>query len=282
LLLATGHRGVASYTYFDLSPDTLQNRLLAVGLRAIQRMESAGILTAHTALRALALAPLLEDVSWYELWRLGREGLAEAFQAALSEPRILPHCRNALGYARAIALSLGSWPRSPDALLPGSFFISLETLFEEAVRTVAESALAPVPVVKGASLGVSLLSEYRGFVADPDLVVLRPSAAPLTLDAKYKDWGGIEHPDVYQLVSHCTALASPLGALVYPGSAFDHTDLGATRSGIRIVAACVRLQHLREDVERLLTLLGEELAVTQPPAPSHGAVGSDPAALRAG
>jgi hypothetical protein len=158
-------------------------------------------------------------------------------------------------------LHLGAWPTGPtEAELPTSYFLNLETLFEDAVRQVLSEVISPIPVTSGASLRKGLFSSMRDrYIADPDLVV--GNAPPVTLigDCKYKELGMGEYPehaDVYQLAAHSIATRSSLGLLLYPGDEYTLSSLGVTDAGIEIKWCTVRIRHLAEDLLRAAKSLG--------------------------
>jgi hypothetical protein len=167
--------------------------------------------------------------------------------------------QRALAYARALLLHLGAWPENDEGFtVPDSFFLNLETLFQDAVTQVLSEVLVPLKVWNGAELECPLFEELKNrYVADPDFVIGTESDRLLVGDCKYKE---IEHypshSDVYQLLSHCEALNVERAMLIYPGNGFAFSNLGKTHSGVTIHFARVRISELREDLRECMSKVG--------------------------
>jgi 5-methylcytosine-specific restriction endonuclease McrBC regulatory subunit McrC len=149
-----------------------------------------------------------------------------------------------------------NWEQGP----PTSFFLNLQTLFEDAVRQIVNEECAE-RVTKGVELKRPLLEELPGrYLVDPDVVVSAPGAIRLVMDCKYKDVEGLPaQPDVYQLSAHATALDCWRALLVYPGSDVAVRILGITRNGLEVRWATVRVHDLRKDLRTVLAECGVPL-----------------------
>ena len=160
---------------------------------------------------------------------------------------------DALSYARALVLNLGAWPLVEDHLIPESYFLNLETLFEDAVRQVATEAANDLTVSRGASLVRPLFTDRPAvYLADPDLVLSRHVGPCVVADCKYKDLQGLpDHSDVYQLVAHAQAFGSSMAVLIYPGETYTLEPLGTTTGGVSVSWATVRIPQLETDVASL-------------------------------
>ena len=254
-LLQRGHRGRITCRQQVLSADVPINRLLRLGIEAIENLFASDQGTQEALAEARMYAPLFQDVSTRELQLLGYGFRAEAFSKALRNTRMTDELQGALAYARALVLHLGIWPDADsDPTIPHSFFLNLETLFEEAVRQVLAELLYPKTVAKGARLQQPLFAEIPGkYVADPDVVFQGPNGAIIVADCKYKELDGLpDHSDVYQLFSHCSALRAKVGILIYPGESYRRSTLGNTSSGIGMYSVCVRIANLGDDLRILL------------------------------
>lgn len=255
-LLRRGQRGQIACRQQVLSADVLINRLLRLGLETIEQLFASDQQAQDALAEARMYAPLFQDAQTWELQRRGDGFRADSFTQALENTRMTDDLYGALAYARALVLHLGIWPQSEsDPTVPHSFFLNLETLFEEAVRQVSAEILASNIVSKGARVNRPLFAQMPGrYVADPDVVVQAQAAAVLVADCKYKQLGGFpDHSDVYQLFSHCSALQSNLGVLIYPGEDYGRVPLGETGSGISMYSASVRIANLRDDLNRLFS-----------------------------
>lgn len=270
-LLSRGKRGVLSYWRTELTADTLPNRLLALGIIAVDVYGSVFPDGGKVRDVARVYAPLFEDVDRYDLLRAALHRKAEAFDRALTDQRAAADLRRALEYARALVLHLGAWPETPSEQLPRAFFLNLELLFQDAVYEVVREHLSGVPVAKGRTLKQPIFSDLpQRYVADPDLVVGVPPEVGLVADCKYKEFRSWpDHSDVYQVLAHCAALGCNEGLLIYPGETCDMGRLGRSNSGVALGWATVRPRNLRED---LIIVLGG-IGIDALPMPAEGHVG---------
>ncbi len=253
-LWARGHTGSLATQPLTLSPDVYINRLLALGLFATEVIAKSST-ESSIRLRARSLSGLFEDVVPYELFRMRRRSVSEAFRRCLADPRVEGDLQKALGYAQALALHLGPWPETPTATVPDSVFVNLETLFEEAVRNVIAEVGSPLRTMRGASLGKQLfLDTDSHYTVDPDIVALDALGTPFVVaDTKSKDLDGWpSHADVYQLTAHAHALGAPLAVLIYPGTSFSISRIGLTTAGTETFYCKVRTSSLAEDLSRML------------------------------
>ena len=259
-LRSKGRTAVVAYRTSQLTADNLPNQLLAQGLRAVEEYFSSHDPARDSVALARTYAPLFEDINRGKRTQIDPSWIGPAFETVLRDPRVAGDLLNSLQYARSLLLHLGAWPAGPvEAELPASYFLNLETLFEDAVRQVLSEVTRPIPVIKGASLKRGLFSSLRDrYIADPDLVVGDASAPALVGDCKYKELNPGEYPehgDVYQLAAHSAAMRSPLGLLIYPGDVYALSPLGATESGVQIIWCTVRIRQLAEDLLRVATSL---------------------------
>ena len=251
-LLARGKPGLLSYRCTRLSADNLPNRLLALAIGAVEACASAT--TAPSLLeRSRTYASLFEDVDAFTLDRLHVSQKANMFREVLSDSRITGDLKSAIGYARALVLHLGAWSEAPEELLPRTYFLNLEDLFEDAVGTVL-SELFTGRTVKGREIKRTLFENMpRHYVVDPDIVLTMNGTPLLVIDCKYKELDGLPyHSDVYQLFSHCSALSVKRGILIYPGGAFRMRRLGLTASKVEIWWATVRTINLSDDLKKIM------------------------------
>jgi hypothetical protein len=246
----------------SLSPDLLPNQLLALGLYAAEIYCRS--IPDHSELLAQSRTylPLFEDVEWLRHATLNWENKAAYFNSVDGDRFIDDELKRALQYSRALVLHLGIWPKEDVAgRIPHSFFLNLETLFEDSVRRLAAESFSDVR--KGAVLKVPMFANLPDrYVADPDLVFGPLNAPLLVADCKYKDFSGYpDHSDLYQLLSHATTLKCNTALLLYPGADCTITELGTAFGNIRVHLATARPQHLDQDVVSLFgDLLNEPTA----------------------
>jgi hypothetical protein len=206
---------------------------------------------------------MFEDVSWRKLGQLPASVRAELFDEAFANVRHGSDLYVALGYAQALILHLGSWSGEDNgALTPHSYFLSLETLFESAVKQVLQDLIGQDVVQKGAERKVPLFSELpRRYIVDPDIVIT--GANIVVADCKYKDLDEFPgHSDVYQLAAHAQALGARRSVLIFPGERQTIKKLGATISGLEMNVAQVRPRELYNDLKVLASVLALGLPET--------------------
>lgn len=256
-LFARGTRGRLVCEHPELTPDLMCNRLVALGLRLIDEYLVVRGGPAELLSIARTYAPLFEDVAWQSIAHSDWGEQRQRFDRAIEDHSAWPDLASALRYARAIALHLGAWPDTPGADdIPASYFLNLESLFEDAVRSTV--TVLTEDVTKGGSLGVGLFADVGDrYIVDPDIVVGLPPAVRLVADCKYKELEGTPaHPDVYQLVAHCAPLGGTTGLLVYPGTSTEVRYLGLTTSGLKLFYATVAIETLKEALATVLTECG--------------------------
>jgi hypothetical protein len=145
-------------------------------------------------------------------------------------------------------------------LIPMSWFVNLEELFERLLRKLVSDALGEDAKVGGAlkwpggSRPPPLFAEHsRRYTSNPDLVILQ-NGSIIIGDAKYKDfdkWPGAS--DVYQLISHAAACGAERAALFYPSdNGLTITPLGLAATGCRTWAFGIDLSDPVESVSRMM------------------------------
>jgi 5-methylcytosine-specific restriction endonuclease McrBC regulatory subunit McrC len=146
--------------------------------------------------------------------------------------------------------------------VPRSWFLNLESLFEEAVRR-ALRALVPagIHITGPGYLRPPVFDEVTGyFRADPDLVLRQEGAVVAVGDAKYKTWTGLEtsslHHDIYQLLVHAAAHDAQRAFLVFAHDEFDYRHLGKSATGADTWAFAVDIRNPDEGLGRIVALIG--------------------------
>ena len=257
-LYARGIRGKIAHHKVGLTADILLNRLLALAIREVESLFQNQSGDPEMVGLARMYAPLFQDVRVREIEAWDWKTKARAFHAVETSIRMRDELQRALAYARALLLHLGAWPEEDKGFkVPDSFFLNLETLFQDAVTQVLRQILVPLRVWDGAELECPLFEELKNrYIANPDFVIGKDSDRWVVGDCKYKELESYPgHSDVYQLVSHCIALNATTALLIYPGETFKFTDLGKTQSGISVHCATVRITELREDLRTCMTEL---------------------------
>lgn len=236
-----------------LTADILPNQLLALALESIDCYYRLDGGFARVLDRARYYAPAFADVGLLGFRDGDWTARAVAFARAFDDARVGGELRRALEYARALLLHLGpwlgdDWEEGP----PVSFFLNLQTLFEDAVRQVATD-ITTERVSKGDALGHALFPELPDhYIVEPDLVI-GEAETTLVADCKYKELKGYpDHSDIYQLTVHAAALDCCTAVLIYPGESAEMDLLGTSNLGVKVCWATVRLNALEQDMRELL------------------------------
>ncbi len=148
-------------------------------------------------------------------------------------------------------------------LIPKSWFVSLEELFERLVRKLVSDTLGD-----GAKVGSAAEWPGRGtppplfpdhskrYPSNPDLFILQRGRLAIG-DANYKDfdtWPGAA--DVHQLIAHAAACKADRAALFYPcDGRFMVTPLGLAATGCRAWAFGLDLSDARKSVIESMRLM---------------------------
>lgn len=265
---AKGRVDQMAFTSDELSADLPENRLIGLSLanldHALPPNHNGSVL--REQIRTLAV--LFDDVDWPQLSRQPLERLSELFDAKLQDPK-LEGLRKLLGLARIFALHFGPGAAAQERI-PVSWFVNLETLFEDAFIVVLREAgshiLPDFSFREGRTLEKTVITSPPSYRARPDLVGCIGDKFPLIMDTKYKDLE--ENPDqgdLYQLVVHMSAFAAPLGVLVYPAESYGLRFLGSVEGGGKIYVALCGLATLRNDVRNMLQDLNSRESLVATP-----------------
>ena len=166
-----------------------------------------------------------------------------------------------ISLARLLALHFGVSTIVTNELVPFSWFVNLESLFEECVRKAISAAAAETGLRatdwKAAKRYV--FAEERQYRAEPDIILWQGGKPLSVLDAKYKDLtgdGGRQGPDgsdLYQFIVHAQAWGVDRAALIYPAAETTYTEFGEDASGVRVGFFTVDVRRLRESSVAILS-----------------------------
>lgn len=128
-------------------------------------------------------------------------------------------------------IDMMSLSNKPGERVFSGFLLDMNLLFERFVISMFERASRSVFGVSPRPDRRRLLTTNTGIEVEPDLLLGRQDGLAIPVDAKYKKTKGpdkAKHPDLYQIVTYCTALGligeqrlSWHGMLVYPRSELD-------------------------------------------------------------
>lgn len=240
-LRARGIRHVVAYDRTTSTRSTPLNVLLASALRELEFLGGVGLVSQKLVTSGRLAASSFADIRPIRP-HLPSEGPVQ---------QEVPERWQALAdLARAVLLHLGPSLTSPsETLVPRSWFVNLELLFEEVVRRGLNEG-SSFQVTKGG--GPFIFDDSSLMQANPDLVVQRGHGVVGVGDVKYKDaWPVPSHHDVYQLLAHGSAFETRDLFLVYPGGRDDISVLGATVGGVTITAYMLDVANINSALLRL-------------------------------
>ena len=260
--LARGRKGRLVCTRSVLSPDLPENQLIGLGLAIAESYLSGEMAHSETVALCRMYAPLFEDVQWRWVARQPESERQRLFDAALSRVHRDTDLYVALAYARALVMHLGAWASDDESVLtPHSYFLNLESLFENAVRQELRNLVGVDRVQRGVERGTPMFVALADrYIVDPDIVI--DGSELIVCDCKYKDIAMYpDHADVYQLTAHAQALDSRKSALIVPGESQSLRKLGTTAANLTVFVSQVRPQELQLDLASLV----EEMCIIESP-----------------
>ena len=214
-----GTRYAAVSTFFDLTADSAQNRLLRYACHVL--------LVLHR--RTNLLRDTIRDLAHFEDV-FSRTGVRLTPLGAGGGPHPAEHSAeylHALRLARLIVSGHGIELRGDgeDVSLP-SFLINMETLFEDYVRHVVTSQLIGIEVLNGNTDGSRpLFDSSSAPKATPDIVVRRGAEFPLIGEVKYKSLEKRE--DRYQVLAYGLSYRARNVVLILPADSAASAGLAS-------------------------------------------------------
>jgi hypothetical protein len=153
-----------------------------------------------------------------------------------------------------IVLSHNSFEASQmiPGIVPFSWFLNLETLFEQAVRRRLHALVGKgIGVHAGRSIRPAIFPALGIQRAEPDLV-LGTAPEAVVGDVKYKDWSGsADASDLYQLLVHARAFDANRCFLVFPSDGYDEVSLGRAVTGADTWLFAVDVRDLDSGLRRV-------------------------------
>lgn len=254
-LRARGHAPELVSRQQNLTGNIAANQLLSFALGKLISVFSSLNRKPETV-QALNFAHAFSDVTTTAVQNMPHDERRTLFSETLELASSFPELRGALRDAQPFLFDGGLGVSNPDFILPRSYFLNLETLFEEATRNVASELLQAhgIVVAKGSLHKKSLFGPARKtYIADPDLIASYNAKVLLVGDCKYKIFSEKpDHGDVYQILAHATACDTKIAALFVPGQTNQVVELGRTANDISLFVAALRPAFLREDIKAFL------------------------------
>ncbi len=223
-----GTRYAAVSTFFDLTADIQENRLLRYACHVLLVHHRRAEILRNTIRRLSHFEELFSSAGV----RLDPSGSRDIQKSAEHAPEYL----RALRLARLIVSGHGIELRGDgeDVSLP-SFLINMETLFEDYVRHVMATRLTGVEVLNGNTKGSkSLFDDRKDPPATPDVVVRRGADHPLIGEVKYKTLE--TRDDRYQVLAYGLSYRARDIVLILPAGSPESSGLAGVGevNGIRV------------------------------------------------
>lgn len=230
---AVGRTDQVVFVRDELSPRTFINQLIGLAIQAAGG--SLAFDTDEVRRRRLRTAAILfEDSGWHTIRHLPLRDLERRYHET---QRDWGQYATLGAMTRLLALHFyGSIERSPEKA-PASWFVNLETLFEDCVRQAVRAA-ADKPAASATDWRAErryVVVGSRPYRAEPDIVLWQDYEPLAVLDAKFKDLDTTpQNADVYQLLAHAHAWQVTEAALLYPSDQFDAQSIGVSASGVTV------------------------------------------------
>jgi hypothetical protein len=254
-LRARGRRNVVACVPLHLSTVLPANALIALGLLTLESWSGLAGVNSQCIIKARSFLPFFSEFNFHQLRRMGWQTRSREFDRELSSPFRSKELEAALAYGRPIVLhAMSAFGSTPVAAIPSSFFINLETLFEDAVLSCLKDCLGERTVQRPTEMTrLPLLEDSPDrYKASPDAVCSLPSGATVVADCKYKTLdGGPSHSDLYQILAHADAYSAKRAIMFFPGDIADRKTLGTSRGGVEVCVATIRCSQMREDIQQL-------------------------------
>ena len=140
-----------------------------------------------------------------------------------------------------------------------TWFVNLETQFEEAVRTCIRSVLRESFRTERAIRRPPLFRATSGrYAANPDMVIRNAGATVAIADAKYKDiasWPAAS--DMHELLCHASAYRAGKAFLIFPNeAAFTSRYLGLSATECDVWVFGITFDHFEDDLRTALGIVG--------------------------
>jgi 5-methylcytosine-specific restriction endonuclease McrBC regulatory subunit McrC len=232
-LRTRGMRHLVAFDKQQISRATEMNRLVYAALREIEALALLVPIEDESLSAARAMALFFEDCRDAEVLFGSSSVLADAVERLRAERGETDPHDQMLALA-GIVLSRNSFEFSHvmPGVVPFSWFVNLESLFEKAVRRRMRAVVAnDINVYKGQAVRPPIFPATGLHRAVPDLV-LEVDGRSIVGDVKYKDWAGSANAsDLYQLLVHAKAFGASHCFLIFPSDRYDEFCLGPAVTG---------------------------------------------------
>lgn len=253
---ARGLPHLAAFDRNELVFDTPLNRVVYAALVEAEQLDRALHLSPRDLAAARALSVAFADCRDAKEVRVRREAIVR-YASDVAE-RTEDPARRDIATLAGVVLSHESFsPAGPsDRFAPRAWFLSLETLFESAVRAILARELGSS---KSGRLWPRESVTRRIFPKAPDKITAHPDLVieahnnVMVGDVKYKAWErAAGAPDLYQLLVHAKTYDAQRCFLVYPHDTFEAVHLGVSTTGCDTWLFAVDIRKLEQGLTNII------------------------------
>ena len=258
-LHAKGMRHQAAFIRNATTANVGVNRAIYAALRQVEILARTVSIAPQDLAAARALSTVLEECL-ASVRNSPKGALAAAAAGAAAQYGRNSPVGDAASLAAAVLDAAGfggtaAWTRT----IERSWFVNLETQFEEAVRACVKAQLRDRYRTDRAVGRPPLFQATKGrYAANPDLVIRDAEGTVAIADAKYKDLAGWPSAsDVHELLCHASAYGAKKAFLVFPNeSGFHSRYFGVSATGCDVWAFGVTFDRFEDDVRSALAMTG--------------------------
>jgi 5-methylcytosine-specific restriction endonuclease McrBC regulatory subunit McrC len=254
--ISRGDPSTICVSSFVLTPDIIQNRIIAYCLVVIEVFARHKSFMREVLVRARTLYLIFRDVKYAQYSRMSVSSRVDCITEAIRKERFGTELENTLELAFPIFVGGGLFGLDNADFQTSSMFIDMEYLFEVAI--LKRFNLSGAYAVRGKGCGVKIFPEISKYRCEPDVVLQNKERRPLAVgDVKYKtlEISGPSQSDVYQVLAHAEAFSVSTAFLVFPASEFSSKNYGRANNGVGLTVFTVRAEYLGEDVFSIMAEL---------------------------
>lgn len=258
-LHAKGMRHQAAFVRNGLTADIGINRAIYAALRQVEFLSRSISIARDDLVAARALSTVLEECL-PSVRNSPKGALALAAAEAAARFGANSPAGDASSLAAAVLDSAGfggtaAWTRTIDR----SWFVNLETQFEEAVRACIKGILKENFRTDRAVNRPPLFKATSGrYAANPDIVIRDAKTTVAIADAKYKDLSGWPSTsDIFELLCHASAYKARKGFIIFPSEVgFAKRYFGWATTECEVWVFGVTFDHFETDLRSALVITG--------------------------
>jgi 5-methylcytosine-specific restriction enzyme subunit McrC len=238
-------------SYDEFTEDIEENRLIKAALLRLGRMR-------------IRFEPARRSLRHFDTL-LERVGLVSYDPRRLSDvvyTRLNEHYRSAVELAKLI-LRFGSFELRHGRVRASAFLVDMNQVFEDFVVVALRERLGATEHTfpQGAKGRRLFLDQARKVGLEPDISWWAGDSCVFLGDIKYKEVSavGVEHPDLYQLLSYVVAADLPGGLLIYGAGGREPVVHTVARAGKSLEVVALDLTASPESILEQVVVLADKI-----------------------